>query len=123
MLLTLQTMNFWLKMAFGKVDEPFRGSCEDPCYGIGQGAGSALLSYTTLSTVAVTAYKEKDYHPTLCGAITGCLLTLAAALFVDDTDQFHLAEDDQTEEEFILQVQAAITFWGMIVLATGGYLK
>ena len=50
-------------------------------------------------------------------------MTLTAALFVDDTDQFHLAKDDQTEEQFVLQVQAAITFWGMIVLATGGYLK
>ena len=60
MLLTLQTMNFWLKTAFGEADEPFGGSREDPCYGIGQEAGSAPPSYTALSTVAVTAYKEKD---------------------------------------------------------------
>ena len=50
-------------------------------------------------------------------------MTLTAALFVDDTDQFHLAKDDQTEEQFALQVHAAITFWDMIVLATGGHLK
>ena len=51
------------------------------------------------------------------------LLTIAAVLFMDDTDQFHLAKDHQTEQEFVEQIQAAITFWGMIVLATGGYLK
>ena len=81
-------MNFWLKTAYGEADEPFGGTTSDPCYGIRQGSGGAPLSYTAVFTIAVNAYKEKDYHPTLCSAITGCLLTLAAALFVDDTDQF-----------------------------------
>ena len=91
--------------------------------GLSQGAGSAPPSYLAVSTVAITAYKRKNYHPVLCSAITGCLFSLAAALFVDDTDQFHLAKDNQSEDNFVRQVQAAITFWGMIVLATGGYLK
>ena len=34
-----------------------------------------------------------------------------------------MAKGYQMEEEFAQQVQSAITFWGMIVLATGGYLK
>ena len=42
---------------------------------------------------------------------------------MDNTDQFHLSQDDQPEDGFIGQVQSAITLWGMIVLATGGYLK
>ena len=71
----------------------------------------------------MTAYKKKGFHPILRSAITGCVLALAAVLFVDNTDQFHMAKDYQTAEEFAQQVQAAITFWGMIVLATGGYLK
>ena len=71
MLLTLQTMNFWLKTAFGEADEPFGGSIDDPCYGIGQGAGSAPPTYTAVSSVAVTAYKEKDFHPTLRGQLQG----------------------------------------------------
>ena len=79
--------------------------------------------YTASSTLAIEAYKMKGYHPTIRGAITGILLTIAAVLFVDDTDQFHLAKDHQTEQEFVDQIQSAITFWGMIVLATGGYLK
>ena len=61
MLLTLQTMNFWLKTAFGEADEPFGGSTEDPYSGISQGSESAPPSYTTVSTVAIKAYKEKDY--------------------------------------------------------------
>ena len=40
-LLTLQTMKFWLKTAFGVDDDPFGGTPLDPCYGLSQGAGSA----------------------------------------------------------------------------------
>ena len=89
--------------------------------GLSQGAGSAPPSYLAVSTVAITAYKKKNFH--LISAITGCLLSLVAALFVDDTGQFHLSRENQSEDEFIRQVQSAITFWGMIVLATGSYLK
>ena len=78
--------------------------------GLSQGACSVPPSYLAVSTVAITAYKKKNYHPVLCSPITVCLLSLAAALFVDDTDQFHLSKDDQSEEDFISQVQAAITF-------------
>ena len=41
MLLTLQTMSFWLKIAFGEANTPFGGSPDDPYYGISQGSGSA----------------------------------------------------------------------------------
>ena len=123
MLLTLQTMSFWLRTAYGEDEQAFGGTPDDPFYGISQGAGSAPPTYTASSTLAIEAYKMKGYHPTIRGAITGILLTIAAVLFVDDTDQFHLAEDHQTEQEFVDQVQSAITFWRMIVLATGGYLK
>ena len=116
-------MKFWLKTAFGIDDDPFGGTPLDPCFGLSQGAGSAPPSYTGVSSIAVTAYKKKGFHPILRSAITGVVLALAAVLFVDDTDQFHMAKDYQTAEEFARQVQSAITFWGMIVLATGGYLK
>ena len=72
-----------------------------------------------MSTVAVKAYKSKGFHTPLWGSITGCLLTLAAVLFVDDTDLFLRADEEQSEEEFIHKIQSAVTFWGMIALATG----
>ena len=91
-------------------------------------AGTAVFLHMeqfnlAVSTVAITAYKKKNYHPVLCSAITGYLLSLAAALFVDDTDQFHLSRDNQSEDNFISQVQSAITLLGIIVLATDCYLK
>ena len=122
-LLTLQTMRFWLRTAFGDADESFGGTPDDPFYGISQGGGNAPPSYTATSSVAVVAYKTKNYQPRLRSAITLTVWTLAAILYVDDTDQLHLADDEQSAEDFMLKIQDAITFWGMIVLATGGYLK
>lgn len=34
-----------------------------------------------------------------------------------------MSKDNQSKKEFVKQIQAAITFWGMIVFDTGGYLK
>ena len=110
MLLTLQTMNFLLRTAYSKDKQAFRGTPNDPFYGIIQGAGSVPLTYTASSLLAIEAYKMRDFHPTIRRAITGMVLTLAAILFVDDTAQFHLVKDLQTEKEFVEQVQAAITF-------------
>ena len=48
---------------------------------------------------------------------------LAAIPFVDDTDQLHFSKKGQLEEHFMQHIQAAIPFWGMLILATGGYIK
>ena len=93
MLLTLQTMNFWLRTAYGENKQAFGGIPDDPFYGISQGARSAPSTYTASSTLAIEAYKTKNFHPIICGPINGMLLIIAAVLFVDDTDQFHLTKD------------------------------
>ena len=104
MLIALQTINFWLRTAFG---------------GISQGSRSAPTSYIATSTLALEAYKQRNFYSTLRSAITGSLLLLAAILFLDDTDQLHLSKTCQLEENFVQHIQAAITFWGMLILATG----
>ena len=54
----------------------------------------------------------KDFHPTIRGTITEILLTLVAVLFVDNTDQLHLAKDHQTKKDFIEQVQGPSSLSG-----------
>ena len=68
-------------------------------------------------------YKDEGYDLVLKSAITGSLLVLAALLFVDDTDLFDVAEPNQSEDEFLDHIQGALLLWGMLALATGGYLK
>ena len=82
MLITLSTMNFWLRTTFGDSAEAFGGTTEKPFYGIGQGSGSAPTSYSATLTMAVEAYKRRDFHSILKSAIIGCLLLLAAILFL-----------------------------------------
>ena len=50
-------------------------------------------------------------------------MTLAAIMYVNDTDMLLRAKENHTTEEFLEFIQAAIDFWGMLVLASGGSLK
>jgi hypothetical protein len=57
-------------------------------------------------------------------AITGALFSLAAVMYVDDTDLFQVAKCRyMSDEEFLAQVQQSVIDWGKLVQATGGALK
>ena len=62
MLIALQTINLWLRTAFGESSEAFGGTSENPFYEISQGSGSAPTSYTATSTLALEAYKQRNFH-------------------------------------------------------------
>ena len=51
------------------------------------------------------------------------ILLLAALQYVDDSDLLLKALQCQSTEEFMAHIQRSITFWGKLVLATGGVLK
>ena len=74
--------------------------------------------YIAAYTLTIEAIKRQGFHPPLKSAIKGCLLALAAILFVDNTDQIHLSKDEQPKDMFIQHIQNVITFWGILVLAT-----
>ena len=58
------------------------------------------------------------------GAWSGTLLSLAAILYVDDSDLLHVAKSPATtDDEFFQDVQRATMDWGGLVQATGGSLK
>ena len=56
-------------------------------------------------------------------AYSGLILSLAAIIYVDDTDLLLRSKKHQSHEEFFSFIQDALNFWGMLVLATGGVLK
>ena len=35
----------------------------------------------------------------------------------------HLSKDDQSKEQFMQHIQGAVTFWDILILATGGFIK
>ena len=119
----LQTINFWLRSAFGECSTPFGGSLEDPTMGLGQGSGWAPAGWTALSTAIICAYKLKKMYTTITAVWFNVIVTLAAMMFVDDMNQFLRAVEGMSENDFIEFIQRALDIWGSLVLATGGYLK
>ena len=54
---------------------------------------------------------------------SGLLVKLAAIMYIDDIDILLRAKENHMTEEFFEFIQAAIDFWGMLVMASGGLLK
>ena len=52
-------------------------------------------------------------------AYSGLLLSLAAIIFVEDTDLLLCALTGHSDEDFLSFVQDVLNFWGMLVLAGG----
>ena len=67
--------------------------------------------------------KKRDYHSIMTCAYSGLILSLAAIIYVDDTDLLFRSKKHHSHEEFFSFIQDALNFWGMLVLATDGVLK
>lgn len=120
---TLEIMDFFLRSGFGVSDEAWGGTSDDPCYGLGQGAGWAPASFSATSTLNVNAYKRLGHGVTYTSAISRRTFYLAAILYVDDANLLEVADPSITDEAFIRQVQDAVYDWGKLAQALGGYLK
>ena len=116
-------MNYWLRSAYGDAKTSFGATSEDPYMGMGQGSGGSNPGCSFTLTPVVNAYKRKGYHPTMISAWSRRIMLLAALQYVDDTDLLLKALECQTTEEFMSHIQRSLTFWGQLVLATGGVIK
>ena len=123
MLRTLQDMNYWLRSAYGDAKTSFCSTSDEPYMGMGQGSGGSNPGCAFTFTPVVNAYKRKGFHPVMHSAWSRRVMLLAALSYVDDTDLLLRALENQSTQEFMELIQQAITFWGQLVLATGGVLK
>jgi hypothetical protein len=71
----------------------------------------------------INVYRNFGHGVTFIGAWARDAFTLAAVLFVDDSDLFHMAIGMPTDKEFLQLVQNATNNWAGLVHATGGSLK
>ena len=111
------------KERHGDATTPFGGTAERPYMGMGQGSGGSNPGCTLTFAPLVAAYKKRGFHSNMACAYSGLILSLAAIIYVDDTDLLLRAQTQHSDEEFFSFVQDALNFWGMLVLATGGVLK
>ena len=72
----------------------------------------------------INAYKRLGHGVNFVGAWSGDAFYLAAVLFVDDSDLFHMALSRmESDKDFMAKVQEATFDWGGLVQATVGSLK
>jgi hypothetical protein len=123
-LLVLQTMTFFLRTGYGVSLAGYGGTESDPTFGLGQGNGMASSGFSAVSSLMMGAFQRLGHASSFSGAWTGILFCLAAIIYVDDTDLLLRARTRElTLEDFYNDCQTAVTDWGQIVLASGGYLK
>lgn len=124
MLSALQTMKFFLRTGFGDSKSFFGGTDSSPYGGLGQGNGAAPPAFTAVSTLLIMAFVAMGHGNEVECAITGFCFSIAAIMYVDDTDLLTWARSScASDEEFRQQVQDAVTDWTKLVLATGGALR
>ena len=91
--------------------------------GLGQGSGGSNPGFTLTAALMVREYKRKKLHAEMKSAWSGLLLTLAAIMYIDDIDMLLRVKENHTTKELFAFIQAAIDFWGLLFMASGGSLE
>ncbi len=89
----------------------------------GQGNGAAPLGFLAVCTLVINVYRNLGHGVTFIRAWAQDAFTLAAVLYVDDFDLFHMAIRMPSDKEFLQLVQNATNNWAGLVHVTGGSLK
>ena len=120
----LQTMTFHLKTGFGLATKRYSGTSSKPFMGLTQGSSASPPVWTAVSTLIVNAYKREGHGVSLQSGWSNKRQEIAAILFVDDMDLFHISSaPTYDEEQFIQEVQESTNLWADLLQATGGNLK
>jgi hypothetical protein len=117
-------MKFFLRTGFGDSKSFFGGTKSVPYRGLGQGNSAALPAFTAVSTLLIMAFVGMGHGNTVNSAITGFCFSIAAIMYVDDTNLLTWTRSTcMSDEDFLQQVQSAVTDWSKLVIATGGALR
>lgn len=109
----------------GDSKQSFGGTSSSPYGGLGQGNGAAPSAFTAVSTLLLMSFIGMGHGNTVKSAISGLCFSIAATMYIDDTDLLTWARSACIlDADFLQQVQKAVTDWSMLVLiATGGALR
>ena len=93
----MQTMRFFLRTGFGESTRSYGGSVDNPTLSLGQGNAAAGPTFLAISSLIVNAYLRQGHGARTTTSITNRLMVLAAVLYVDDTDNIHMAPSVTTQ--------------------------
>jgi hypothetical protein len=120
----MQTMRFFLRTGFGESTESYSGSIEDCTLGLGQGNATAGPGFLTLSTQIINAYLRKGHGACFQTSYTRRPFTIAAVIYVDDTDLTHMTKSiTASPSKLIAHSQRSTNAWGGLAIAMGAALK
>jgi hypothetical protein len=124
LLLAMQTMKFFLRTGYGKLDRVYGGSMDYRTLGLGQGNAAAGPGLLAVSTQIVYTYLCDGHDAQIRTSYTDPAFTLATALYVDNTDNIHMPSHvTATPGELIQHLQKSTEAWGGSAIATGATRK
>jgi hypothetical protein len=124
LLKTMQVIQYFLKTGLGESSESYGGTTDHPNSGLGQGSGASPPGFLALSSRIVNAYRRMGHGVNIMSAYIGRLYSLAAVMYVNDTDMLHWPSSPYTnDKELVSYVQQATSNWGHLTQASGSILK
>ena len=95
-LLYFQTRSFHLSTGYGISEDFFSNSEEIHFASLLQGSGLAPLTLMAMTVLMLYSYKDKGHNVNYVSPVSTMLaLTLAAVMFVDDTDLIFASDCDE----------------------------
>jgi hypothetical protein len=120
----IQDMQFFLRTAFRDSSKSVGARLELKTQEYMQGNGATPAGWAVVSITIIHAYKKKGHGGTFLCPITKFSHKIAGILYVDDTNIIHLnLDEEETLHDAHAALQAILTSWSQLLIATGGALK
>jgi hypothetical protein len=124
MLSAIKNMKFFLRTGFGDSTKFAGGGIRIKTQGLSQGDGASPAGWAVISIVILNAHGKKGHGAKFVCPITKLSSHLSAIIYVDDTDLLHInLEEDESVETVHQAIQASISNWGNLLIATGSALQ
>ena len=124
---TLHATKYNVRTELGISETSYSHGEEDPIYGMGQGAGNALMAWGFLSCTLFNIYDKKATPATYHNPDQSNPIILAIIGVVDDSNgqvnRFLLVQDKDELRRMAEQASKNATIWAGLLGATGGALE
>ena len=124
MISTITSMQHYIRTAYGDSDSSYGGDSEQPLQGAIQGNAAASPMFVAISCVLLQFLQSFVQGFYIQTAITLTILSIAAVMYVDDTDLLVSAKSHSEPIYFVIKrMQKSIKIWRKGVIQTGGALR
>ena len=120
---TVMNMKHFIRTAYGDSDKHYGGDPNSPLQGGGQGSPAAPPMWLAMTVVLLRIASHHEPGFTLTSSISNLLVAFSAIMYVDDTDLFTMAKQDETNQQLCDRTQKLADKWIDGLYATGAVLR